>query len=199
MTVTKKAGLAGQFDQSAHFTWLDPPILTVMPQAMAIKERLGRKAGTAFTDRLHIPTTKALVRYMMPYLHALPRERMVAVFVDSNMLVNGAAIMGEGTSVGVLCDMKALVRYASYVNASGAFLAHNHPSEVPEPSPEDVNLTLNARVVLNVLGVELVDHIILSHGHYYSFGEAEHPAVMAGRGVQQQILAVGATMGILSE
>jgi DNA repair protein RadC len=178
------------------FSWLDPPTLTVMPKGLAIRERLHRHGRATLADRPTIPNTGALVRFVMPYLAYLPRERMVAVFTDSNMQVNGAAVMGEGTSVGVLCDLKALVRYASYTNASGVFLAHNHPSELPEPSPEDEALTRNVRVVLNVLGVELVDHVILSQDHYWSFADAQHPAIVANRGVSQQILAIGVRMGV---
>lgn len=47
---------------------------------------------------------------------------------------------------------------------------HNHPSGDPEPSREDELLTGRIRSAGELLGMELVDHIILGEGNaYYSF------------------------------
>ncbi|PYR32038.1 MAG: hypothetical protein DMF90_24425 [Acidobacteria bacterium] len=53
------------------------------------------------------------------------------------------------------------------------FLAfHNHPSGDPSPSPDDVELTRRLAAAGNLMGIELVDHIVLGDARYCSFKEA---------------------------
>ena len=45
--------------------------------------------------------------------------------------------------------------------ASHLMLLHNHPSGIPDPSREDIELTLRIREAGALLGIELLDHIII--------------------------------------
>ena len=46
---------------------------------------------------------------------------------------------------------------------------HNHPSGDITPSTEDIALTKRLKEVGNIIGIELVDHIIIGNRVYYSF------------------------------
>jgi DNA repair protein RadC len=48
---------------------------------------------------------------------------------------------------------------------------HNHPSGDPSPSHEDVALTGRLAAAGQVMGIELLDHVILADARYYSFRE----------------------------
>ena len=50
-------------------------------------------------------------------------------------------------------------------------LCHNHPSGEPTPSPDDFQLTRRLVAAGMLLGVEVLDHIIVGDGRYYSFKE----------------------------
>jgi DNA repair protein RadC len=53
-------------------------------------------------------------------------------------------------------------------------VAHNHPSGNVEPSEEDKQLTKRLQEVGKIIGIELIDHLIVSpNDTYYSFKEAE--------------------------
>ncbi|MFW7387552.1 JAB domain-containing protein [Vagococcus fluvialis] len=56
-------------------------------------------------------------------------------------------------------------------NGSRLLIAHNHPSGCPEPSKQDMLLTKRVKEAGNLLGIELLDHLIISDGTYYSFKE----------------------------
>src|SRR5215471_3715346 len=56
-------------------------------------------------------------------------------------------------------------------NASSVILSHNHPSGDPHPSQEDRALTVRLRQAGKLLGVEVLDHIIVGDGRYYSFAD----------------------------
>ena len=57
------------------------------------------------------------------------------------------------------------------VHAAQVILAHNHPSGNPEPSRDD--LEINRRLVEagKILGIEVIDHIIVTATGYLSFKE----------------------------
>lgn len=55
--------------------------------------------------------------------------------------------------------------------AASAILAHNHPSGNLEPSPEDREITRRLTEAGNLLGIEVLDHLIFSDRGYYSFME----------------------------
>ncbi|MDN5943200.1 MAG: DNA repair protein RadC [Nitrospira sp.] len=55
--------------------------------------------------------------------------------------------------------------------ASGIIVAHNHPAGGLEPSPADLDATKQIKQAGEILGIELLDHIIFSRKGYYSFLE----------------------------
>jgi DNA repair protein RadC len=50
-------------------------------------------------------------------------------------------------------------------------LVHNHPSGHPEPSTEDKRVTERLVQVGQVIGIQVLDHIIIGDMRYYSFKE----------------------------
>ena len=59
--------------------------------------------------------------------------------------------------------------------ASAIVLAHNHPSGQLVPSPEDLDVTHRIKVAGDILGIEVLDHVLFTHKGFYSF--AEHDQV----------------------
>lgn len=57
--------------------------------------------------------------------------------------------------------------------ASAVIIAHNHPSGQLTPSPEDRAVTQQLKVAGDVLGIQVLDHVVFSTKGYYSFAEHE--------------------------
>ena len=55
--------------------------------------------------------------------------------------------------------------------AAQVILAHNHPSGDPEPSEDDLEITKRLVEAGKILGIEIVDHIIMTKSRYFSFKE----------------------------
>ena len=53
--------------------------------------------------------------------------------------------------------------------SASILVAHNHPSGNLRPSPEDKEVTSRLKNAGNILGMDIVDHIIFSHQEFYSF------------------------------
>ena len=55
--------------------------------------------------------------------------------------------------------------------AAAIVLFHNHPSGDPRPSEEDVRLTKRLLAAGQLMGIDVLDHVIISETRYYSMKE----------------------------
>lgn len=72
--------------------------------------------------------------------------------------------VSRGGTDSVDLNMRRIVENALNASASAVILAHNHPSGIALPSPDDNATTLAAFDALRTVGVALVDHIIVADG-----------------------------------
>ncbi|HLV08984.1 MAG TPA: JAB domain-containing protein, partial [Halanaerobiales bacterium] len=56
-------------------------------------------------------------------------------------------------------------------SAAAVILIHNHPSGIPEPSQDDIKLTRRLAEAGEILGIDVLDHIIIGDGIYLSMKE----------------------------
>jgi DNA repair protein RadC len=64
---------------------------------------------------------------------------------------------------------REVYREALLASAASVVVFHNHPSGDPEPSRDDVSVTVRLGQAGDMVGIPLVDHIILGAGRYYRF------------------------------
>jgi DNA repair protein RadC len=57
------------------------------------------------------------------------------------------------------------------VNAPAIILSHCHPSGQTDPSPEDVQVTRTINQAGQLLGIEVLDHIIVGQDSWVSLKE----------------------------
>ncbi len=55
--------------------------------------------------------------------------------------------------------------------AASVIFAHNHPSGDPEPSEDDLEITKRLVESGKILGIEVIDHIIITKNEFFSFKE----------------------------
>lgn len=68
-------------------------------------------------------------------------------------------------------DPRAIFSVALKCYASGIILAHNHPSCELSASEAGICLTTTLKAGAKLLGLEILDHLILSVDGYYSFAD----------------------------
>ena len=66
---------------------------------------------------------------------------------------------------------RELFKTAIKKSAAAIILAHNHPSGDASPSQEDIEVTKRIKSGGNLLGIDVLDHIIIGENSYYSFKE----------------------------
>lgn len=96
-------------------------------------------------------------------------ERFYVICLDNRRKVIHTTKIAEGTVGQVFVQPRAVVEKALRYHATGIVLCHNHPRGSVKPSHEDVHLTAQLKSMLGPLDIEVVDHIIVGEGEYYSF------------------------------
>lgn len=90
----------------------------------------------------------------------LTQERLGALFLDSRNRVLRDRVIYVGTVTHAVVSTRDVLRYALEANAVGIVLYHNHPSGDPAPSDLDIKFTRRMQDSLNLVDIELVDHVI---------------------------------------
>lgn len=96
-------------------------------------------------------------------------ENMYLVCVLSNQKPVGFFKVSQGSINGTVAGVREIFQKALLIGAVNIFLVHNHPSGSLNPSKEDIAVTKKMKEAGDLLGVNLLDHIIVSSEGYYSF------------------------------
>jgi len=89
-------------------------------------------------------------------------EEVKILLLNRSNRVLGIANISQGGVSGTVIDEKIILQYAIKANASGVILAHNHPSGNLEGSEADHRITNKIKNALELIGMSLLDHIILT-------------------------------------
>lgn len=98
-------------------------------------------------------------------------ESFFLLLLDRSSNTIGYSKISQGGICGTVVDIKIILKYAIDSLCSGVVLAHNHPSGNLKPSEQDINITKRIKDALNIIDVQVVDHIILTANGFYSFSD----------------------------
>ncbi len=98
-------------------------------------------------------------------------EQFYVLFVDRAMNCLGISNVFTGGISSVQVDPKIIFAMALKANASGIFVAHNHPSNHLDASKPDIDITKKLVAGGKVLDIHVYDHQIVTSRKYFSFAE----------------------------
>jgi DNA repair protein RadC len=79
--------------------------------------------------------------------------------------------VSRGTLDSTLVHPREVFKAALLANAAAIIVCHNHPSGDPTPTVDDIEVTRRLAETGQVVGIEVLDHIVVGDGRYYSFKE----------------------------
>ena len=126
-------------------------------------------------DRVTIKSShdafKILIKYWDHTTIEFVEEFKLLLLNRSNKIL-GIAELFKGGTTGTVVDPRIVYQYALKSNASNIILSHNHPSGNIKPSQADINITRKLKEGAELLNIQLLDHLIISHDEtYYSFAD----------------------------
>jgi DNA repair protein RadC len=131
---------------------------------------LGRR--TLFGERADRPqmlSTKDVVEYLAPRYSGFGVERFGVMLLDQKQRVIRSEIVSIGTIETNITTPRDVFRVAMLAAASHVVLFHNHPSGDPLPSPADRMMTRRMVTTGELVGIDVMDHIILGGATFFSF------------------------------
>jgi DNA repair protein RadC len=92
----------------------------------------------------------------------------MSINLNSKLRVESKSVISIGSIDSTMAHPREVFAPALKKGAAAVIVAHNHPSGDPEPSEEDVAVTLRLLEASYIVGVRLVDHVIVGRGSYTS-------------------------------
>lgn len=137
--------------------------------------RCVREASGGYNSRhaFNTPSDIALLLDSIFYASRLAEEHSWLLCMDSKCHIIGVFELAKGTVNS--CDMspRELFIRALLSGSTNCIVAHNHPSGNPQPSENDIQITKKIREAGDIIGIQLLDHIIIGHEYhnftYFSF------------------------------
>lgn len=165
--------LQAVFSASAEELEQVPGIGASAAVLISLVPALHRRALVSAANREVILDTRSRIgAYFRELLSTEPREVMYQLCLDAKGRRRNVYKLGAGDVSSVTLNIRQIVENAINSKAAMVALAHNHPSGVPFPSPEDREATARIRDALEVIDVRLVEHVIVADDDYISMWES---------------------------
>ena len=113
------------------------------------------------TKTLLIKTPEDVFKLLKKDLYMKKRECLYLISLDIRNKLIEKDLISLGTISQTLVSPREVFRQALLRNAVSIILAHNHPSNNPKPSAEDITLTQAMAHAGNSVGIALLDHIVI--------------------------------------
>jgi DNA repair protein RadC len=99
------------------------------------------------------------------------QEHLIVLYLNARQELVLKEVVGMGSLNSLQITPKEIFSHALQTPCSSIIVVHNHPSNDPTPSDDDIHFTRKIHEAGEVLGIPLVDHLIVCKAGYFSFRE----------------------------
>ena len=138
----------------------------IITSALELSKRISKEA---LVEKPSIKSTAMAYRVLKPHFLGKMVEEFWIVLLNRHHKLIKSHQVSKGGLAHSSVDPRVVFKLALESHAHGIILAHNHPSGHLNPSSEDISLTELLLQGGDYLGVKVIDHLIVSDDHYFSF------------------------------
>lgn len=124
-----------------------------------------------YNELISLTNPSVIIKYFNNLFKNEKQEYFYVIYLDSKNKYIDKKMLYKGVLNKSLVHPRDIFKEAYLLSACNFICIHNHPSGDATPSEEDVNITNNLKQLGSIHGIELLDHIIIGNGNYYSFFE----------------------------
>jgi DNA repair protein RadC len=124
-------------------------------------------------NKRKIEMAKDVFNYYVDKLQDKKKEHFYALYLDTKNQIIEERLVSKGILNASLIHPREVFNPAIRASSNSVILVHNHPSGNYAPSKEDKEVTKLLDNAGNLLGINVLDHIIIGKDGYYSFKENE--------------------------
>jgi DNA repair protein RadC len=129
------------------------------------------KEGAIPVEWKQIRSPSDVFNAVRDYLADADREYFLTLMLSSKNNITGVNVASIGTLNSSLVHPREVFKAAILANAAAVVLIHNHPSGIPDPSNEDLEITRRLVEASKIIGIEVLDHLIIGDGCWASLKE----------------------------
>jgi DNA repair protein RadC len=122
--------------------------------------------------RPQLRTPRQIASVLLPQYGAAAVEQFGIMLLDTKYRLLRIKLISTGSLDSTIVHPREVFREAAAAAAAFIVLFHNHPSGDPTPSPDDLVLTTRMVNAGDIMGIDVVDHVILADQSYFSMVEA---------------------------
>lgn len=118
-----------------------------------------------------ITSSYGLAQHLIQETRDLEQEHFILLTLNTKNQIIRQRTLFIGTLNQSIAHPRDIFREAIRDNAAQIIVAHNHPSGDPTPSESDNVFTSRLTKACELVGIQMLDHLILGESTYYSYAE----------------------------
>ena len=130
-----------------------------MEKINQVSIRLVKERPLLSEEQLTSPEKVAMV--VGDYIRDMDREALCVINFNSKLQPLNFNLVSIGAIDTTIASPREILKSAILSNAANMMILHNHPSNILEPSKEDIRTTAKLVDICNLVGIPLLDHIIV--------------------------------------
>jgi len=138
---------------------------------LEVKVALVRAPNYDPSFKVVIGCSEDVYHLMLPTLVDEVVESFFVLVMNARHRVLGVHQVARGTITNVSIHPSDILRVVLAAGAIAFILVHNHPSGDAEPSNDDMAVTKRAKEAADVIGLQLLDHVVIAPGTFVSFAD----------------------------
>ncbi len=143
-------------------------------QLLCAAEISNRMTKQRIPEREPFNSPETVAGFFMEEMRTKTTESTVVAFLDNRCRLIRYEILFVGSISSCVANPRVILKKALQYDASCFILIHNHPSGDCTPSQADLSLTERVKEAGELIGIQLLDHIILGDCQYVSLRERGH-------------------------
>ncbi len=136
-----------------------------------VRSAFRRYMRAKIPKKINLSSPQKVLDYCTASLAGKENEFLEVIFLSAKNNIIETRVLCAGSAAQVEINPRQILRHAINVDAHGVVLVHNHPSGDSSPSQPDITCTQKLAEGLQLFGIDLLDHIIITKGEYFSFRE----------------------------
>lgn len=129
------------------------------------------KEGSLLYKERRIKSPEDANVLLKQFLGEADREYFIVLCLDTKNQPTAINVCHIGSLNASIVHPREVLKPAIISNAASIIVAHNHPSNDPTPSREDIEVTKRLAEAGKIIGVELLDHVIVCSDSFVSLKE----------------------------
>lgn len=135
--------------------------------------KLVKENSFLYPDR-NVRSPEDAYKLLKQFLVEVDREYFIVVCLDMKNQPTAINVCHIGSLNASIVHPREVLKPAILSNSASVIVAHNHPSNDPTPSREDIEVTKRLVEAGKIIGIEVLDHLVVCSDKFISLKEKGH-------------------------